>query len=114
MIVLLSAGLSCVETGGMAPNPQISIIERKLTTDEAGNTILEITIKNTGRVKADLAEVAVKFYDLQKNLLDSNRDSIINLGIDEIWEFRIPCSSALSRVSSYEIETNAGAGTSGL
>jgi len=75
---------------------------------------LAITIKNTGQVNAELAEVKVSFYDAQKNLIDSARDSVMNLKPDETWDFIIPCAGDdCGKIASYDIETTAGSSSGG-
>ena len=106
--------MSCDEIGGNVTPAEISVVKKELTKDSAGQTVLIVTVKNSGRVEADFAEVSVKFYDSQKNLIDSNRDSVLSLHPGETWEFTIPCNSDISRVASYEITTTSSAGTGGL
>jgi hypothetical protein len=109
VLLLVLALASCVQTSGTAGRPEVVVISENLTTDEAGGTVLRVTIKNTGRIKADLAEVAVKFYDAGKTLLDSNRDAVMGLDAGATWEFTIPCTSVLAKVASYQVETTAAA-----
>jgi hypothetical protein len=80
-----------------------------MVKDASGNTSLHVTVKNTSRNVAELAEVTVSFYNAQKNLIDSSRDSVMNLGPDETWDFDIPCQGErCNDVKSYEIKTTAG------
>jgi hypothetical protein len=108
-LLLMLTLTSCIQTGGTVVRPEVAVISENLTTDETGGTGLRVTIKNTGRIKADLAEVAVKFYDAGKALLDSNRDAVMGLDAGATWEFTIPCGSALAKVASYQVETTAAA-----
>lgn len=83
-----------------------------MARDVSGNTALHVMVKNTSRNVAELAEVTVSFYDARKNLIDSSRDSVMNLGPDETWDFNIPCQGErCSDVKTYEIKTTAGTST---
>ncbi len=110
-LLLLLTAVSCIQTGGIGGKPEVSVVSENLTTDASGGTVLLLTVKNTGRVKAQLAEVSVKFYDYGKNLLDSNRDSVMGLNPGETWEFSIPCGSPLKNIGSYAVETTAATGS---
>ncbi len=114
LVCLSATAIACIQTDGTAAKAEISVINKELTKDSAGQTVLLVTVKNTGRVKADFAEVTVRFYDAGKNLIDSNRDSVMTLNPDETWEFSIPCNSDISQIASYEVETTTGAGGGGL
>lgn len=93
----------------------MTVLKHELTKDQAGKAVVLVTVKNTSNVKAELAEVKVRFYDAQKNLIDSARDSVMNLGPYETWDFTIACQSDRgNEVKSYEIETTAGTSSGGL
>ncbi len=109
-LMLLITSASCIQTiGGVAPKAELAILKKELTKNEAGNTVVLVTIKNVGSVTAEFAEVRVKFYDAQKNLIDSSRDSILNLKPDKTWEFTLSCSGErCSQIKSYDIEVISG------
>jgi len=115
-LMLLISVASCIQvTGGVASKAEISILKKELTKDGAGNAIVLVTIKNVGSVTAELAEVRVKFYDAQKNLIDSSRDSILNLMPDKTWDFTFTCSGeGCSQIKSYDIEVTSGTSAGGF
>ena len=108
--ILLVCSASCIQTtGGIAPKAELAILKKELTEDQAGNAVVLVTIKNVGSVNAELAEVRVTFYDAQKNIIDSSRDSILNLKPDETWDFTLSCSGErCSQIKSYDIEVTSG------
>jgi hypothetical protein len=115
LLLIMASGLSCIQTGGSMARAEVSVIKQELTTDGAGNVVAQITVKNTGRVKSDLTEVTVRFYDAQKNLIDSGRDSVLSLEPDETWDFTIPCAGeGCKDIRSFEVETLAGTSSGGL
>lgn len=99
---------SCIQGSGSIGRPEVSVISENLTADASGQAILLVTIENTGPVKAELAEVAVKFYGAGNKLLDSNRDSIMNLDTGEIWQFSISCNSTPAKIVNWKITATAG------
>jgi hypothetical protein len=107
VLLLVTALASCIQTGGTMGRPEVAVISENLTTDAEGGTVLLVTLKNTGNIKAELAEVKVRFYDAGKKLLDSNRDAVMGLNPGLTWEFSIPCISPIAKVASYEVETTA-------
>ena len=114
LLLTLTSGLSCIQTGNSSARAELAVIKKELITDQSGRAALAVTVKNTGRVKAELAEVKVSFYDAQKNLIDSSRDSVLNLGPDETWDFTIPCAGErCGEIKSYDIETTAGTSSGG-
>jgi hypothetical protein len=108
LALLTLTGGACVQTGSGAAPAELTVIKKELTTDSAGKKTLAITIKNTGRSKAELAEVKVSFYDAQKNLIDSSRDSVMNLGSGETWDFTFNCAGDNSKIAGYDIATTSG------
>jgi hypothetical protein len=116
LLLMLASAMSCIQVGGgSSPRAELSVINEVLIKDEAGGVALKVTVKNTGPVKAELAEVKVSFYDAQKELIDSTRDSVLNLGPNETWEFTIPCmGERCGEIMSYEIQTTAGTSSGGL
>lgn len=115
LITLLTSFYSCINTTGVAPKAELAIIKKELTKDQAGNTVVLVTIKNVGSVNAELAEVRVTFYDAQKGIIDSSSDSVLNLKPDETWEFTLNCSGEhCSEIKSYDVEVTAGTSSGGL
>jgi hypothetical protein len=116
VLMLLTSGLSCIQTTGSAPRVELAVLKQELVTDNVtGNVAVLVTVKNISNVKADLAEVKVRFYDSKKNLLDSERDSIINLKANETWDFTLTCQSdRCGEIKSYELETTVGSSSGGL
>ena len=109
LITLLTSFCSCINTTGVAQKAELAILKKELTKDQAGNTVVLVTIKNVGSVNAELAEVRVTFYDAQKNIIDSSRDSILNLKAGETWEFTLSCSGErCSQIKSYDVEVTSG------
>jgi hypothetical protein len=103
-------GVSCIGAGNVAP-PELSVINKQLTTNASGNSTLLVTVKNTGRTIAQLAEVKVSFYDAQKNLLDSSRDSILNLAVGETWDFHFAFAGESRQIASYDVAVTSGTGS---
>jgi hypothetical protein len=116
ILLLFPAVISgCIRTGSATARAELTVIEKHLSTGASGNVTLAVTVKNTGRVIAELAEVKVSFYDAQKNLIDSEQDSVINLKPNETWDFIIPCTGDnCGKIASYEIETTAGSSSGGF
>jgi uncharacterized membrane protein len=114
LLLLLAAAASCVQTNDSSTRATLAVTNKVLKTDAAGKVTLAVTIKNTGRVNAELAEVKVTFYDAQKNVIDSATDSVMNLKPNETWDFTIPCTGDnCSKIASYDIETTAGSSSGG-
>lgn len=110
----MATGLSCLQARNSSARAELAVLKKELKTDAAGKVTLAVTVKNTGSVNAELAEVKVNFYDAQKNLIDRAGDSVLNLGPGETWDFTIPCVGDCSKIASYEIETTAGTSSGGL
>ena len=109
LITLLTSFCSCIQTSGIAPKAELAILNHELIEDQAGNAVVLVTIKNISSFNAELAEVRVIFYDAQKNLIDSSRDSVLNLKPDETWEFALSCSGErCSEIKSYDVEVTSG------
>jgi hypothetical protein len=105
-VILLT---SCIQDGGTLGRPEVSVISENLTADTSGQALLKVLVKNTGPVKAELVEVAVKFYGAGNKLLDSKRDSIMNLNPGETWEFLISCNSTPNKIANWKTTTTTGA-----
>ncbi|MFA5308903.1 MAG: FxLYD domain-containing protein [Dehalococcoidales bacterium] len=115
LLLLLLAGMaSCIHVGEAPAKAEITVIKKELKTDGQGGTALYITVKNTGGVNAELAQVTVSFYDTQKNLVYTARDSVLNLKPGQIWDFTLPCAGECGNIGSYEVETLAGSSSGGL
>ena len=115
LLLILVSVLSCIQVGGSSARAELAVLNKELVKDGAGGTALKITVKNVSAVNAELAEVKVSFFDAKKELIDSTRDSVLNLGPNETWEFTIPCTGdRCSQIGSYEIETTAGSSSGGL
>ena len=107
--MLLAYGTSCIQTSGIVPKAELAILNHELIEDQAGNAVVLVTIKNVGSFNAELAEVRVIFYDAQKNLIDSSRDSVLNLKPDETWDFTLSCSDErCDEIKSYDVEVTSG------
>ncbi|MFC1942644.1 FxLYD domain-containing protein [Chloroflexota bacterium] len=113
-VLLLAAG--CITIGSSpAPATKLAIIEHDMTGAASDNVSVKITIKNTGLVTAELAQVTVNFYDADKELVYTSSDSVMNLHQGETWEFEITCrGSRCNEVKSYDIESMAGSSSGGL
>jgi hypothetical protein len=99
---------ACITSGNTIAPPELSVIKKALTADSSGQKTLAVTVKNTGRTNAELAEVKVSFYDAQNNLLDSSRNSVMNLGIGETWDFIFTCAGDNSKIASYDVAVTSG------
>jgi hypothetical protein len=116
IILMLTSGWSCLQSTGSAPRAELAVLKKELVTDnQTGSVAVLVTVKNTSNVIAELAEVKVSFYDSQKELIDSERDSILNLKPNETWDFTLTCQSErCGQIKSYNVETTAGSSSGGL
>ena len=115
LLLALMLFTACLSTGSPPPAGELAVINHEIIKGESGTVAVKVTVKNVGSVKAELAQVTVKFYDASKNLIDSSSDSVMNLGPGETWDFEITCQGTrCHEVSSYEIETTAGTSYGGL
>jgi len=114
LVIILASGLSCMSSNS-APRIELSILKQELTKDETGAAVAEVTVKNISRTVAELAEVRVDFYDADNNLVDSSRDSVLNLGPDETWDFKFVCQGErCGAVKTCEIQATAGTSSGGF
>jgi len=114
VVALLVFVLSCTGPGASTP-AEMTIVKQELTKNPSGAAVVKVTVKNTGRAVAELAEVTVTFYDAGKGVIDSVRDSVFNLNPNETWDFQIACKGErCSEVKSYEIKATAGSSKRGL
>ena len=115
ILVLLTSGWSCIQTSGFAPKAELTVLKKELIKDQAGNVTVLVTVKNISNVNAELAEVKVRFYDSQKNLIDGATDSVLNLKPDETWDFTFPCAGErCDEIRSYDVEVTVGSSSGGL
>lgn len=115
LMLVLPFSFSCIQVSGVAPRVEVVILSHKMTTDATGQRVVLVTVKNISYNTAELAEVQVKFYDGQKNLVDYATDSVLNLKPDETWDFTIPCSgSNCGMVVSYEVSVTYGSSVGGF
>ena len=94
--------------GTSAPPGKLEIISDEM---EETNTGVKVTVmvKNAGGNNIEFAEVLVRFFDAGKDLVNTDRDAVMNLGADEYWTFVLECSGGRCyQVKSYEIEQTAG------
>ena len=114
-LLALMLATGCPGAGSPPLAGELTVLNHEIIKGEAGTAAVKVTVKNVGRVNAELAQVTVKFYDTSKNLIDSSSDSVMNLGPGETWDFEITCEGTrCHEVSSYEIETTAGTSSGGL
>lgn len=114
ILIAIMPVAGCTDSSSLQQG-ELAVINHNMTREESGIVEVQVTVKNVGKVMAELAEVTVNFYDASKNLIDSSSDSVMNLGPGEIWEFEIECQGTrCSQVKSYEIETMAGTSSGGL
>ena len=107
-LLLLASGPSCLGSSP-APMAELAILNQELTKDATGATVLYVTVKNTSHAVAELAEVTVDFFDADNNLVDSSRDSVLNLQPNETWDFTFRCEAArCSEVTRADIKATAG------
>ncbi len=111
--------IGCASVGsGPAPPGELTVLNHTMTRGESGNVAVQVTVKNTGPVMAELAEVTVSFYDADKNLIDSSSDSVINLRPGETWDFEFVLTETdcqdCGDVTRYDIQTFAGVSSGGI
>ena len=87
-----------------APSSELEILEHHGEIGEYGNLYVVGQAKNTGSKSLSYAEIRVKFYDADGNLLGSSFDNINDLGAGETWRFKvIYMGMDTEKVSSYKI-----------
>ncbi|OBZ36076.1 FxLYD domain-containing protein [Methanohalophilus sp. DAL1] len=81
--------------------PDLEILDHQLQTGEYGTT----SVVGTAKANKDLsyAEVRVKFYDANGNLIGSSLDNINDIGAGESWSFDVPNIEFDKDVSDYKI-----------
>ncbi|MBN1162114.1 MAG: hypothetical protein JXA17_09225 [Dehalococcoidales bacterium] len=114
MILLLLPVCGCSflqTTEGVPRKAELAILKQELTTDQDGNVVLFVSVKNISQVTVELAEVKISFYDSHDNIIDSSTDSVLNLEPDDIWDFYFHCQGSCQDVKRYDIEVTAGTST---
>ena len=115
LIVALAVGLSlclvgCTETeyqpgGGALPATEdLEILSHSMSTTGFGNLMVKGIAKNVSSSNLSYAEVKVKFYDAQGNLISTWLDNINDLGAGETWSFEVMyLGMDTENVKSYQI-----------
>lgn len=91
-LVILVCPLIFLIFGCWRPQPHLTIQNHQWTKEYSEfldwwtAEVTGIAI-NDGNVNLSYAEVNVKFYDINNNVLDSGLDNILNLGVGETWYF---------------------------
>jgi aryl carrier-like protein len=83
----------------------ITILETYLDKNEVGGIIVYGIIRNNLKENLTYLEVRVKFYDSNKNLLDTEIDSINFINSHENWKFMVNYPRLdFSEIKSYNVE----------
>jgi len=114
MILLISGCEFLQTTEGATRKAELAVLKQELTTDQEGNIVVSVTVKNVSQITIELAQVKVSFYNSQKAFIDSSTDSVLNLKPDDIWDFSIRCWGSCEDVESYDIEVTAGTSSGGF
>jgi len=84
--------------------PDLRIIKYNEERPEVGKLTITGIAKNAGKTNVPHAEVQIKFYDANKNLITSSKTSTDNFEAGGTWGFTIVYPGPDSRkVSSYKI-----------
>ncbi len=102
-------------TGETISNKQINsnsepltILSHNLDYTDYGGLMITGVAKNTGNKKLNYAQVDVKFYDAENNVLGNSFDNINNLGAGETWKFKVVYLGTDDyNVDSYNISVGA-------
>lgn len=90
------------ETEIAAPN--LRIMKYNEERPEVGKLTIVGIAKNEGKTTVPRAEVQIKFYDANKNLVISAKDTTENFDPSETWNFKIAYPGPDSRkVKSYQV-----------
>lgn len=82
----------------------IEILDHGTTTDESAPLIVEGRARNTSDSEVPYAEITVRFYDGQGQLLDTSSNDIRNLAPGGTWRFNVPYTgSNVGEVAGYDI-----------
>ncbi|RPJ75557.1 MAG: hypothetical protein EHM20_08765 [Alphaproteobacteria bacterium] len=82
--------------------PTLGILSHNLQKDDnyGGYSVIG-TAKAAGNIS--YAEVRVKFYDKDGNLIESGFDNILDLAAGETWSFKVTCYSTDENIENYKI-----------
>ncbi|NMB66731.1 hypothetical protein GYA25_01580 [Candidatus Woesearchaeota archaeon] len=84
---------------------EIEILETHIDKNEVGGVIVYGIIKNNLKQNLTYLEVRVKFYDSNKNLLDTEIDSINFINSHESWKFMVNYPRLdFNDIKSYNVE----------
>jgi len=84
---------------------KVVILNHSMKVNSYGNLAVSGLIENIGNEKLNYVEVKVKFYDFERNILETTSKSISELEIKEKWRFEIPYPNTdLWRVVGYDIK----------
>jgi len=88
------------------PNiPNIELIESHLEKNSLSGLIVYGFIKNNLKENLSYLEVRVKFYDSNRNLLDTETDSINFINSNESWKFMVNYPRLdFNEINNYSIE----------
>lgn len=81
-------------------NP-ITILDHKLEKEEFIG--YSVTGTATSSKDIDYAEIKVKFYDKDGNLVSSSYTNILDLAAGEKWSFKVPGPSSDTTITDYKI-----------
>jgi len=83
---------------------KIEIIDHKMEYGEYGNLMVTGTAKNVGNSQLSYAEIRVKFYDKDNNLLETFMDNVNDLDAGQTWKFKVLYPSMnVENVDHYDI-----------
>ena len=68
---------------------QLAVINQNMAQLDSGDLEFKVEVKNIGTVKADLAQITLRLYDGNGSLVDTLKDSVMNLKQGESWTFKI-------------------------
>jgi len=69
--------------------PPLEILSHNMDYNEYGNLIITGIAKNTKNRELSYAQIDVKFYDNEGNVISNSLDNINNLGAGETWKFEV-------------------------
>jgi len=69
--------------------PRLEILDYKPTVNKYGNLYIIGHAKNVGETTIDYAEISVKFYDKDGNVVATFFDNTNNLAPGETWRFKV-------------------------
>ena len=102
MVTVASEEMMVSETEIETPN--LRILKYNEARPEVGKLIITGIAKNEGKTSVSHAEVQIKFYDANNNLIIASKDSIDNFIPGETWGFTVVYPGPDSRkVHSYKV-----------